>query len=414
MMAPATANMTYGTFAFDANGNPVPQANVKIWITFAIPTAPMPAGGYPTVIVQHGLSSSRAFELALANVLAAQGWLVAAIDSVTFGARATEPTNNADAKNNFGGPGSTYTGPDGFADVENGSTDFFGGLQNILAITRSAPRGGLRHGAGREAPSLDDARPLAAGTGSGTPKVDPSRIAYVGDSLGAMEGTLAAAIEPNVQAWFLNVNAGSLFPELAAHSPTIGPLLVEAAAFNFGLTGDMFSWSHPLVPVLQNIIEPGDPISYAAFLTTNPQSVAGVTPKPRNAVQTEVIWDDLVTDEANEAIARAAGWGVATPNVGSNAEITEPREHRLEPARDAVRERQPGRRGRLPRHARRGEHRDRLPGRPRAARIGPGRLDRGVRLPAPAHRPPLREAHAPGHVPGAVRGRPERHGHVPR
>ncbi len=36
-----------------------------------------------------------------------------------------------------------------------------------------------------------------------------------------------------------------------------------------------------------------------------------------------MIWDDLVTDEANEAIARAAGWGLAVPNVGSNAEITD-------------------------------------------------------------------------------------------
>jgi len=153
--------------------------------------------------------------------------------------------------------------------------------------------------------------------------IDPSRIAYIGDSLGAMEGTIGAALEPNVKAWYLNVNAGSLFPELAAHSPAIGTLLSEAAGFNFGLVGDTFSWSHPLLQVLETIIEPGDPISYAQYLTTNPQPLAGAATKPRNAVQVEVIWDYFVTDEGSEAIARAAGWGLATPNVGTNAEISD-------------------------------------------------------------------------------------------
>ncbi|MGO9000097.1 MAG: hypothetical protein ACLQVI_42765 [Polyangiaceae bacterium] len=312
-------NQAFATFAIDG-GVPVPQANVKIWITFAIPTAPMPAAGYPAIIVQHGLSGSREFVMDLANVFAAQGWLVAAIDSVTFGARAPEAANTVDAVNDFAGPGSTYKGPDGFADTENGSTDFFGGLQNILAICDQFREGGFDTAqVVKLLRSNPDLSPLA--TGSGTPQIDPSHIAYIGDSLGAMEGTIAAAIEPHVQAWFLNVNSGSLMPELAAHSPSISPLLSEAAAFNFQITGDVFNWSHPLIQVLQNIIEPGDPISYAQYLTTSPQPLAGTATTARNAAMTEVIWDGIVTDEGSEAISRAAGWGHALPNVGSNAEI---------------------------------------------------------------------------------------------
>src|ERR1700722_6345410 len=95
----------------------------------------MPATGYPTVIMQHGLSSSRDFMMTMANRFTSQGWLVVAIDSVTFGARAPEAKFRVDTANNFGGPGATYTGPDGFADEPtNGSTDMFGGLQNIVAI----------------------------------------------------------------------------------------------------------------------------------------------------------------------------------------------------------------------------------------------------------------------------------------
>ena len=262
--------------------------------------------------------------MALANVFAAQGWMVAAIDSVTFGARAPEASNTVDTANDFAGPGSTYNGPDGFADTENGSTDFFGGLLDIAAIGDQFREAGFDTAqVVKLLRSNPDLSPLD--TGSGTPKIDPARIAYIGDSLGAMEGTIAAAIEPHVQAWFLNVNGGSLFPELAAHSPGIGTILAEAAGFNFGISGDVFNWSHPLMQVLESIAEPGDPISYAQYLTTNPQPLAGTATHPRNAVQTEVIWDDLVTDEGNEAIARAAGWGLATPNVGSNADLTEPR-----------------------------------------------------------------------------------------
>jgi dienelactone hydrolase len=311
---------TYGTFKLDSNGVPVAQANVKIWVTFTVPKSPMPAGGYPTVIFQHGLSGSRSGMMALANVFAQQGWLCAAIDSVTFGARAPEPANTVDTGNNFAGTGSTYTGPDGFADTENGSTDFFGGLLSVAAMADQFREAGfdtaqvvklLRSG--------PDLSPLD--TGSGAPKVDPTRIAYFGISLGAMEGTIAAAIEPRVQAWFLDVNAGSLFPEIAAHSPIVAPLLATAATINFSMAGDVFDWTHPLLQMLEDVIEPGDPVSYAAFLSTSPHSLAGSSTKPRNALQTEDIWDDFVTCEGSEAIARAAGWGMATPNVGSNAEI---------------------------------------------------------------------------------------------
>ena len=56
----------------------------------------------------------------------------------------------------------------------------------------------------------------------------PTRIAYMGDSLGAIEGTTAAALEPRLKAWVLNVDGGGLIPELAAHSPTIGFQVAEA------------------------------------------------------------------------------------------------------------------------------------------------------------------------------------------
>ena len=53
-------NVEHGTFARDGAGDPVAfedKPTSKIWVTFAVPTAPMPADGYPAVIVQHGLTA---------------------------------------------------------------------------------------------------------------------------------------------------------------------------------------------------------------------------------------------------------------------------------------------------------------------------------------------------------------------
>ena len=73
--------------------------------------------------------------------------------------------------------------------------------------------------------------------------IDATRIAYVGDSLGAMEGAIAAALEPEVKAWTLNVVGGGLFPELAAHSPSISGSLVLAGGFNFGFQGNTLTFA---------------------------------------------------------------------------------------------------------------------------------------------------------------------------
>ena len=111
----------------------------KIWVTFAVPTAPMPPAGYPAVIVQHGLNGSRDYLLAHANHIASKGWMAVAIDSVTFGARGADANFRVDATNDYvSAPGATYKGGDGINDLykgeRGGSFDFFGGLTNLVAL----------------------------------------------------------------------------------------------------------------------------------------------------------------------------------------------------------------------------------------------------------------------------------------
>lgn len=311
-----------GTFARDASGKIVPapeKPTAKIWVTFAIPTSAPPAAGYPVVVLQHGLGGSRDYLTELANTFAKMGWATVAIDSITFGARARSARFTKDEKSGYGGDKAKYVGPDGMTDDENGPTDVFGELKNLGALRdqfRQAAIDTVSLIRLLRSPSLDLA-PLA--TNGTPPKLDPERIVYVGDSLGAIQGTLAAAIEPSVKAWFMNVAGGGLFVEVAANAPAINILLSAAGGINFGFLGDAFEESHPLLSLGQPLIEAADPIAYAKYLVKEPHPIGGVPSGPRNIFQTEVIYDELVSNEGNEALAKAIGMGIATPNVGSNA-----------------------------------------------------------------------------------------------
>jgi hypothetical protein len=337
----------HATFARDASGRIAvapDRPKTKIWVTFAIPRAPMPATGYPAVIIQHGLSSSRAYLMSMANVFAEKGWIALAIDSVTFGARAPDPKYQVDlvADDYAKAPGSTYRGPDGLADKvgasRNGPSDFFGALTNFGALRDQLRQAALDTAQlVRVLRSSPDLSPLK--TGAEAPRIDPDRIAYVGDSLGAVEGAVAAAIEPNVRAWFLNVGGGNIIMEAGNHGAGIGSL-IGAAATAFGLFYEHLSESHLLINLVQTIIEPADPMAFAPMLSLRPAPLRGQPTKPRNVVLTEVLYDELLANEGGEALARAAGWGLAVPNVGSNAGTVDVRDasknvHRV-PLKDVV------------------------------------------------------------------------------
>ena len=323
-------DLEHATFARDGAGVPVAapeKPTSKIWVTFAVPTSAMPPGGYPAVIVQHGLNGSRDYLLSMANHIASKGWMAVAIDSVTFGARGADPKYLVDATSDHTkAPGAVYAGGDGINDLvageRGGSFDFFGSLKNLLAL-----RDQLRQAALdtvslvkvlRSNPDLS-----TLGTGATAPKIDPAHIAYVGDSLGAIEGALAAAIEPNVNAWTLNVGGGGIISEAAAHGPVINSNLALAGTVNFGFGATLYTEAHPVVVIAQTLIEAGDPIAFADRLVMKPAPLAGAPTKARNILQISVVFDALVANEANEALARAAGYALASPNVGLNAGVAD-------------------------------------------------------------------------------------------
>jgi dienelactone hydrolase len=313
-------------FARDASNNPIQSADKpssKIWMTIVLPKAPVPASGYPVVVVQHGLGGDRSAALQTADLFARKGWATVAIESVTFGARASEADFTADATSGFawsGGAGA-YNGPDGFVDKRNGSNDFFGVLKDLGAVRDQMRQSVLDIGAAIDvvrSPTLDLGPLLLAVPGA---KLDAGRVAFLGHSLGGIMGSMVAAVEPGVGAFVLNVAGAGLMTEIAPNSPGIAGLLALAGTANFGFTGAKLVPGHPLLHLIQHIVDPGDPLRYARSIVTSPATLNGKKNAPKNVIQIESLSDEWVANQANEALARAAGFPLAAPNAGSQTGI---------------------------------------------------------------------------------------------
>jgi len=320
------ADPTTHVFARNAAGAPIvnpAQPTSKIWMTIALPVGPVPANGFPTVIIQHGLGQERSFILTLADTFAKKGWASVAIESVTFGARATEAINTVDAKSTFPWSATAaYSGPDGFVDTANGVVDFFGSLEDIGAIRDQMRQSVLDMETASDvvrSADLDLGPLLLAVPGA---KLDGTRIALVGNSLGAMMGSMVAATDPLLTTFVLNVAGGGLMTDLGPYSADLSGNLNLAGSAFYKFTGAHFSPSHPLMQFFQHILDAGDPLLYGSQIINAPATVNGTKNPPKNVIQIEVVWDEYVPNEANEALARAAGFPLASPSVGSNAGLT--------------------------------------------------------------------------------------------
>lgn len=320
---------THGTFFHDASGklalNPA-KPTAKVWVTFVVPKTPAPASGYPAVVFQHGMGGQRADVFAIANTYARKGWVTVAIEPVLQGTRGASAGARGDKKSDVKRSTSKYDGPDGFTDrnstgANEAPNDLFGNLFRLAALRDQFRQSAVDHTTLlrvlESSPTLDGL--AIAGV---APKIDGSKVAYSGDSLGGIIGSLVAGIEPDHKAYILNVPGGALLPELAANSPNIYALLNGSAALNFGFVNAQVPPNHPLVQMMQHVIDGGDPIAVAST-TTKPVAIAGATPKPRNLVIFEVLADELVSNQATEALARAMGIPVIKPHADLLAPLAE-------------------------------------------------------------------------------------------
>lgn len=306
----------HGTF-YRAAGKPAVfpgKPTARIWVTFTVPKAPPPPAGYPVLVFQHGLGGQRRDMMAIANVAARRGYAVAAIEAVLLATRSLDANARGDKKNDVARSGSTYVGPDGYIDQDetslggaSGSTDLFGGLFRQAAMRDQFRQSVLDHVTLlhllESSPSLESLMPGA--------KIDGTKIAYMGSSLGGILGTMLAGVEPNHRAYILNVPGGGVFGELAPNSPRISGLLTGAGALFFGLRRAQIPPHHPLAQMMQHLFDGGDPIAYARLASE------------RNVLVIECLRDEILSNQSTEALARAMGIPVVTPHGPLYAPLAE-------------------------------------------------------------------------------------------
>lgn len=188
-------------------GTPAVQRMNEVYFNLFLPAGQPPAGGWPVVIYGHSTSAHKNEEpLRVAGFLAAHGLATIAINVAGngFGPLGVLTVNQA-----TGGP---VTFPAGGRGVDQNGDGLIGLTEGQLAAPpRSiiAETDALRQ---TVADLMQLVRAIQVGMdvdGDGSRDLDPSRIFYLGFSMGGSYGAMLAAIEPEVRAAVLNVPSGS-------------------------------------------------------------------------------------------------------------------------------------------------------------------------------------------------------------
>jgi dienelactone hydrolase len=284
-------------------------------ITIVLPKGNVPAAGFPVVVFGHGLGGSRHDMLSLAEPLAASGYAVVAIDMWGHGSR----YNDIDVGNNLAGK-DDFTGDrglrDGFGDDTGASTHlaFFEGFLNIGAIRDTIRQSTLD--VSRVAQLIQSNPNLAAldGPYATTPRFDPTRVAYLGQSFGTIIGANLSAIEPSISLYVLNAPGGGVVDHILVNSAAIGDLALPFAELLYGASGTLDKF-HPLVGMLQAIFDGADSLTFARRALRDRFVIENAFVGNRHVVCIQVIDDEIMPNLATEALARAYGLHVLKPNV---------------------------------------------------------------------------------------------------
>jgi hypothetical protein len=296
--------------AFDDPLAPTLVCQRDLPLVVVVPLAAAPAEGYPTVIFGHGLGRSKEDLLALAGGLARAGIASVAVDALDHGARAVRTSYEASAGCDRAGADrpcaealAPTCAPQCYAPL----------LSPDLAVTRDHLRQTV----------LDHialGRALAACSepgACGSLQVDPARIGYVGQSLGALIGGMSIARSPDVSAGVLNAGGADWMQIVTdTDTPGIRCPLVDALIAGGALTGEPWnlganpnalclgeSWkTEPgyleFVSAARWLLDPADAVNHVGVLAQ-----AGAPP----VLVAEVVGDPVIPNSATDILGGALG-----------------------------------------------------------------------------------------------------------
>jgi pimeloyl-ACP methyl ester carboxylesterase len=311
--------------------NPVPAktADLTIPVFVTVPNATAaggacvkPAAGWPVAIVQHGLGGNRLQAVAIADSFADACYVVAAIDMPLHGLTDTanplyqapnERTFNVDLVNNVTG-----------APPADGKIDPSG--QHWINLSSSlTSRDNWRQGAADLVVFSKTVAKLDLNNDA-TSDVDPTRISYVGISLGGIMGGSFLAFAPNVRTATLSV-PGGVITRLALDSPAFSTSIIAGLGAQ-GLVQNSTIFNNYFRD-FQTMLDSGDPYSrILASQNTVPvhmQKVVGDTVVPNNSTDRLVVAGNLkkIGTLGPTPVGKGTG-GIVTMTAGSHGSLFDP------------------------------------------------------------------------------------------
>ena len=321
---------TTSTFVTRFNPLPVPTATLQIPVLASVPNAASahgavaPAGGWPLLIFQHGITRNREDMFAVADSFADAGFVVVAIDLPLHGITSqTDPLYAAGANPLYAGLGlpasgsiertfdldvvnntTLAPGPDGLIDPSGAN---FINLTSLLT-SRDNTRQGV-------ADLITLARSLPHLTLGAAGGINASSIHYLGHSLGGIVGGIFMGVVGSAVGTATLAMPGGEVAQLLRDSPTFGPRISAGLAAQGLLQGTTLSeqWWRDA----QTTLDAGDPINFIALATTSHpihviQVVGSATSLP----------DQVVPNSATQRLILAGGLAqVHPPGAGGTTAL---------------------------------------------------------------------------------------------
>jgi hypothetical protein len=298
-----------GATVRDGAGRPLAPTSEDVPFVLVVP-AGVDVSRLPVVVSHHGFNASRTTGFALTDTAGRAGFAVLAIDAFQHGERAESAQDQLHAMRG------DVAGADGFAETSklDVSSRVFGlgGTASDMVLFPGYPLGAFEQFAADSMSAIRFARQgdlaaiRAAHPSLAALAFDPERIAFVGNSMGAVVGTAIVAVEPDVHAVVLDVMPGSIVETLAESGEfrplmetLLLPLLGVEDSFDEVERAMLFD---PVVDLFRWVLEPVDPLALAPYVVLD-RVAAGA---PDVLVQLAA-HDEVAAPGASESVVAAAG-----------------------------------------------------------------------------------------------------------
>jgi len=249
---------TGGEFRFDASGDPLIASwdDMRLSVCTPIDYIHAPEGGWPVVIYQHGTGgyyrnfcdSNR--DLEVGRVMAQTGFIGLGIDQPLHGPRAGDGSTGSDLLNyNVLNPSSA-------------TTNFRQGAADALYLARALSRKQVRF-------TTPEGAEIA---------LDPDRITFMGHSQGGQTGSIAAPFwAGDVQATLLSGAGGVLGITIVERKDPLDFAQLVGSLAQLGEDEPVYEL-HPVVQLVQMLIERTDMVNYAPYWYSQPLDWPGHVP----------------------------------------------------------------------------------------------------------------------------------------